>query len=307
MFGRRPDGRRVKGIDPIVRITPYIMPMRCDAQVFLKHNIDLEKLNGFIRAKAAEGERLTRMQVIVAAYVRAVSRNPEVNRFIMNKQLYSRNNCSVALTVLKNPADADDGESVVKFFFDLTDTVYDVRDRMEAAVEEGRGDQPDGFLNKLASALLMVPGLPSLVVGLVSLLDRFGLCPALLINELPFHVGMFITNTGSIGLHDVSHHIYNFGNVSMFFGMGFPDKIAVVEDGQARMKRYLPLSGVVDERCCSGAHYARFFNDLRRLLEHPEMLEQPPREVRFDKGCEYHVPKPEKAAKQDKPAEPDEE
>ena len=28
MFGRRPDGRRVKGIDPIIRITPYIMPMR---------------------------------------------------------------------------------------------------------------------------------------------------------------------------------------------------------------------------------------------------------------------------------------
>ena len=39
MFGRRPDGRRIKGIDPVVRITPYIMPMRCDAQVFLKHRV----------------------------------------------------------------------------------------------------------------------------------------------------------------------------------------------------------------------------------------------------------------------------
>ncbi len=37
MFGRRPDGRRVKGIDPVMQITPYVMPMRCDAQVFLKH------------------------------------------------------------------------------------------------------------------------------------------------------------------------------------------------------------------------------------------------------------------------------
>jgi hypothetical protein len=36
MFGkdRRP---RVKGIDPVLKITPYVMPMRCDAQVFLKH------------------------------------------------------------------------------------------------------------------------------------------------------------------------------------------------------------------------------------------------------------------------------
>ena len=37
MFGYRPDGRRVSSIDPIVRITPYLMPMRCDAQVFLQH------------------------------------------------------------------------------------------------------------------------------------------------------------------------------------------------------------------------------------------------------------------------------
>ena len=43
MFGRRPDGRRVKGIDPVMQITPYVMPMRCDAQVFLKHRVDMER------------------------------------------------------------------------------------------------------------------------------------------------------------------------------------------------------------------------------------------------------------------------
>ena len=40
MFGRRPDGRRLRGVDPIVAITPYLMPMRCDAQVFLEHKLD---------------------------------------------------------------------------------------------------------------------------------------------------------------------------------------------------------------------------------------------------------------------------
>ena len=32
MFGHRPEGRRVRDVDPIVQITPYLMPMRCDAQ-----------------------------------------------------------------------------------------------------------------------------------------------------------------------------------------------------------------------------------------------------------------------------------
>ena len=48
MFGRRADGRRVKKLDPIVQMTPYLMPMRCDAQVFLEHKADYEKLSRYI-------------------------------------------------------------------------------------------------------------------------------------------------------------------------------------------------------------------------------------------------------------------
>ncbi len=292
MFGRRPDGRRVRGIDPVMRITPYVMPMRCDAQVMLKHRADMEILSRYIRSQKKEkNEKVSYMQIIVAAYVRAVSRNPEANRFIMNKQLFARNNCSAAFTILKDPGDADQGEAVVKIKFDLTDTLYDVRDRMEAAVEANRGDQPAGFTEKLLNFLFAVPGLATVLVNLVRFLDRYGLAPAMLMEELPFYVGMYITNTASIGLHDVNHHIYNWGNVSLFLGMGVPEQIAVVENGKTRMKRYLPIGITADERVCSGAHYARFFSDWRHYLEHPELLELPPEKIRFDEECEYHEPK----------------
>ena len=293
MFGKRPDGRRIRGIDPVMRITPDVMPMRCDAQVFLKHRVDMDRMSRYIqRQKEEKGERISHMQIVVAAYVRAVASNPEVNRFIMNKQLFARNNCSAAFTILKDPSDIDVGEAVVKISFDPTDTIYDVRDRMEAAVSANRGDQPEGFINKLLAFLFAMPGLATLVVSLVRLLDRYGLCPRFLIDELPFHVGMYITNTASIGLHDVNHHIYNFGNVGLFFGMGTPEKVAVVENGEARMKRYLPIGITADERVCSGAHYARFFADMKRYLERPELLEAAPEEIRYDQGCEYHAPKP---------------
>ena len=276
-----------------MRITPYVMPMRCDAQVMLKHRADMEILSRYIRQQKREkNETISYMQIIVAAYVRAVSRNPEVNRFIMNKQLFARNNCSAAFTILKDPNDADKGEAVVKIKFDLTDTLYDVRDRMTAAIAANRGDQPGGFVDKLLAFLFAVPGLATVVVGLVRLLDRYGLAPGMLMEELPFYVGMYITNTASIGLHDVNHHIYNWGNVGLFFGMGLTEKVAVVEDGQAKMKRFLPLGITADERVCSGAHYARFFGDMKRYLEHPELLEEPPKKVRFDQGYEYHEPKP---------------
>ena len=291
MFGRRRDGRRIKGIDPIVQITPYLMPMRCDAQVFLQHKIDFEAMTRYISEQAEKGEKLTHMQIIIAAYVRAISQHPEINRFIKNKQYYSRNNCTVSYSILKDPHDANQGETAVKIFFDLTDTVYDVRDRCVITVAANRGDQPKNFLDKLAAFVFKVPGLPSLIVGTVRLLDRYGICPGMLIDELPFYSSMFITNNASIGLHHVNHHIYNFGNVSLFFGMGSVERIANVENGRTRMHRYLPIGITADERVCSGAHYAGFYADMCRYMNDPSILETPPESVRFDPNCEYHVPK----------------
>ena len=294
MFGRRPDGKRVKKMDPIVQITPYLMPMRCDAQVFLEHKADYEKLSRYIVRKSQEGQKITFMQILVAAYVRAVSKNPEVNRFIFNKQYYSRNNCSVSYTVLKNPQDTGSDEDTVRILFDLTDTLFDVRDRMNDAVEKSRASETGGFAIKLASGVLAIPGLATLIVGLVRLLDRYGIAPGVLMRELPLYSGLYITNNGSIGLHHPLHHIYNVGNVSLFFGMGSILREAVVEDGKARMRRVLPVGITADERVCSGAHYAAFFFDVIHYLDHPEELETPPEEVHFDQGLEYHVPKVQK-------------
>ena len=295
MFGRRPDGRRLKNVDPIVQITPYLMPMRCDAQVFLEHKLDYEMLSRYIAQKGREGQRVTFMQLIIAAYVRGVSQHPEINRFIKNKQYYARNNLSVSFTLLKESQNHDSPESTVRIEFDPSDTLFDVRDRMISAVEANRGETSDGdvFVDKLAGGVLKIPGLASLVVGIVRILDRYGLAPGAFIRELPFYSSMFITNNASIGLHHVWHHIYNFGNVSAFFGMGSVLKEATVDaEGKVRMKRWLPIGVTVDERVTSGAHYAAFFADVVRCLNHPELLETPPETVRYDAGMEYHVPKP---------------
>ena len=48
MFGHRPEGSRVRDVDPIVQITPYLMPMRCDAQVFLDYDVEYEPLMRYI-------------------------------------------------------------------------------------------------------------------------------------------------------------------------------------------------------------------------------------------------------------------
>ena len=200
--------------------------------------------------------------------------------------------------VLKDPQNNESSEVTARIEFDLTDTIFDVRDRMIAAQEKIREEEDDAFLTRLAGALLKIPGLATGIVGLYRLLDRYGLAPGFLIRELPFYSGLFITNNASIGLNHVWHHIYNFGSVSMFIGMGNILKEAITDsEGKTRMKRWLPLGMTADERMCSGAHYSAFFASMIKYMDDPALLEAPPESVRFDfdNKYEYHVPKVKKS------------
>ncbi len=297
MFGFRHEGRRIKHLDPIVQATPYLMPMRCDAQVFLHHDVEYETLMRYIADKSRkEGVKITFLEIIIASFVRGVSQVPEINRFIMNKQFYNRKELTVAMTILMDTPDGSLQENVIKVKFDPSDTIYDVQARLTAKIEANRSPEKEGFALKLASVALNIPGFTALIAGTLRLLDRYGLLPGGVIDELPFHTSMFITNNASIGLHSVYHHIYNFGNTSMFLALGTPERGFTV-DAKGAPKRWctLPIGITVDERVCGGAMYARLFTWMKRCFKNPELLDTPPEQVFYNQGVEYHVPKPENA------------
>ena len=270
------------------------MPMRCDAQVFLDYDVEYEPLMRYIAKKSREGVKITFMEILIASFVRGVSQVPEVNRFIMNKQFYNRRELTASFTLLMDTDDGSIEENTVKVFFDPSDTIYDVSARVKDMVQKNRKVETSGFAVKLASAVLKMPLLPNLVVGLVRLLDRYGLLPKAFLDGLPFHTSMFITNNASIGLMRVYHHIYNFGDTSMFISMGTPQRGYTVDaGGNVVRKCTLPIGVTVDERVCGGAVYAKLFAVMKNCLRHPEQLETPPEKVFYNKGCEFHVPKPD--------------
>lgn len=294
MFGRRPDGRRVKHMDPLVQITPYLMPMRCDAQVFLDHDVEYEPLMRYIAEKSRQGIKITFMEILIASYVRGVSQVPEVNRFVINKQLFNRKELTTAFTMLMDTKDGSYEETAVKIQFDPSDTIYDVSARVKATVEQNRKPEDGGLLLWLATNLMKVPLLPNVIIGLVRFLDRYGLCPRFLLDVLPFHTSMFVTNMASIGMHRVYHHIYNFGSTSLFFSIGSPERSYTVDAGGNTIRKcILPIGITADERVCGGAVYAQLFAVMKKCLKSPEILEQPPEKVLYNEGCEYHQPKPD--------------
>lgn len=302
MFGRRQDGRLLKKIDPIIALTPYLMPMRCDAQVFLNYRLDYEKMARYIVEKGNEGHKLTFMELLIAAYVRVVSELPEINRFVANKRLYARTQLTVSFALLKETFQADAiEENTVKCFFDPRDTIFDVAERVSAAIEQNRREEADNSTMKLAK-LLLNPILANIIVGLARFLDRYGIMPKYILDASPLHTSMFFTQMASIGMPAVNHHIYNFGTTSLFLSMGSVIRETVAgPDGKTVRKRYLPIGITADERICAGAIYARMVNRMMYYFDHPQLLETPPETVHFEEDNAYTLPMPkEKSVRKNK-------
>ena len=303
MFGRRKDGRVLKEIDPIIALTPYLMPMRCDSQVFLNYRLDYEKMARYIVAQGAQGHRITFLELIIAAFVRVVSEIPEVNRFVSNKRLYARTQLTVSFVALKDTVKEDDiEENTVKCHFDPRDTIYDVAERVRVAIEEARKEEADNSTMKVAK-LLLNPILANIVVHTARFLDRYGIMPQYILNASPFHTSLFLTHMGSIGMPAVNHHIYNFGTTSLFFSMGSIQRVPEAgPDGTLVRKRYMPIGITADERICAGAVYAKMVARMIDLINHPEQLETPPETVKFEEDHAYSLPlsrkKKEKKSKQ---------
>ncbi|MBR1585928.1 MAG: hypothetical protein IJ662_10340 [Clostridia bacterium] len=297
MFGRRADGRLLKEIDPIIALTPYLMPMRCDAQVMLGYKLDYEKLARYIVEQGANGNRFTFMELIIAAFVRVASELPEINRFIANKRLYARTQLTVSFALLKETSTPDAiEENTVKCYFDPRDNLFDVAERVKEAIEQNRREEADNSTMKLAK-LLLRPILANTVVAAVRFLDRYGIMPKYILDASPFHTSLFVTNMASIGMPAVNHHIYNFGTTSLFLSIGSVERtVQMGPEGKPIRKRLLPIGITADERICAGAMYARMVNRMMYYLGNPALLEKSPETVNFEEGNAFSLPQT-KAAK----------
>ena len=137
MFGHRPDGKRVKNLDPTFKIMPFIMSERIDAQVYFKQDIPLRNLDEYIEKKAQEGIRLSYMNIIYAALIKIIAQKPNLNRFVVNGILYDRNKINVSLTIKKNLTE-EGQETTIKLDFTGKENIFEVKKKLDIAIEKNK-------------------------------------------------------------------------------------------------------------------------------------------------------------------------
>ena len=82
-LGDRSDGYKVRTINPMNKMMPYIMPQRCDACNTYADMFDVTKTDKYCREKVKEGRtNFGFLHVLIAAYLRAISQRPGINRFV---------------------------------------------------------------------------------------------------------------------------------------------------------------------------------------------------------------------------------
>lgn len=288
-FGDRSDGWKLRGIDPYDCISPYIMVDRCDAQNFFNDKFDIAAAEEYVFSKRAAGmKKFGILHVILAAYVRTVSQKPYLNRFLSGQKVYARNSLQVNMAV-KHELRPDQTNTVIKVFFDPTDTAEDVyrkfTETYNAAFSEGEND-----FDGTARVINYIPGLiKKFAIWFLKTIDYFGLLPKKLLNVSPFHGSMFITSMGSLGIPPIYHHLYNFGNVPVFIAFGAKRQACELDlNGLPVVHKYIDYTVVTDERICDGFAYASAFKMFRRYLANPSLLDLPPEKVFDDPDIDKH-------------------
>lgn len=285
---KRADGYRLRGCDPFYEIIPHIMSRKYDATNYIDLDLDLRAIQTYIAKCRKKGVKMNHMSVMIAAYLRLVSQNPNLNRFICNKRLYGRNHFSVSFITLKaNHTE----ETVTKLYFNMDDTIFEVNRKLTEAVEQDRKEESSNTMDKLLRKIMRVPLLVGIAVSLIKWWDKHLGLPFPVIDASPFHSSLFFTNLASIRLKPVYHHIYDFGTVGIFIAMGQPEQKLVKIGEVVEERKILPLKISADDRVESGHYYAKCFREFKRYVANPELLEVKPEEIIKDSNVKVKNPK----------------
>ena len=276
----RADGKRLKNTDPMYTVASYIMDKRMDSMNMITLNIPYEPIQSYLNEKRKQGTPVSHLAVIIAAYLRTVAEYPLLNRFIVNRKPYARNEFSVAMVVLKSGV--EDNGTMSKMYYNYTDTIFDVNEKINNYVDENRYAPEKNGTEKMIKFLLSMPGILRFGVRLFKFMDKHGLLPKKIIDMSPFHNSLAISNLASLRTNHIYQHCYEFGTTSIFITLGNMREVPKRPGNEIIFERCMPFGVVMDERICSGSYFATAFRKFSSYLKNPELLEGPPEVINED-------------------------
>lgn len=278
-WGDRKDGKLLRDLDALHFIVPNLYPNRCDNEAFFTETIDLTETKKYLRKKnagRAEGEeQYSLFMVIVGAVLKMIVLRPRVNRFICNKNIYQRNEVTAGFIVRQTmDDDSEEGLACVRVLPEST--IEDIHRQIPEQVEKCRNVQADST-DKIMELMTRLPRfITKPFISFVRWLDKHGWVPQSFIQSDPYYTSILLSNLGSVRLHAGYHHLVNWGTNSFFITIGEKKKRPFYKlNGEVEFHDSIDLGITIDERIADGFYFSKSVRLLRKLIENPELLEQP--------------------------------
>ncbi|MEI6874794.1 MAG: hypothetical protein WCL50_06650 [Spirochaetota bacterium] len=273
LFKDRSDGKRLS-LPAFNALIPYLLRGRNASAVYFARDLDVENAVRYVHRRNAElgSNRLNLFGLILTAAARTLVEKPDLNRFIKGRAVYQRRDISLSFIVKKRLTE-EAHEANAKITFKPGDSILEAMDRINAAIEFARGEQPGPDDREIEFAH-RIPFGKAIVTGLFRLLDSLNIAPAGMIRNDPLFTSAYFANLGSIGLDAPFHHLYEWGSASFFVVVGrtFQKEVRQGEGGPAR-RLHLSVKITVDERISEGIYFAHAASLFQKYIQHPELLE----------------------------------
>lgn len=281
LFIDRPDGKKVRQAHALNAVMPYMMTGRNQSAVYYEKDIDVEAALRHVRTKNAvlktqlelpDQDRYSLFSLTLAALVRTVAIRPELNRFIHSRALYQRNDIVFSF-IVKQKMTEEAPEGSAKVFFSPEDDLETVTQKVNKAIAYVREEGEGGDGERIAKIAHRIPGGKALVIGAYRVLDRINLAPWALLKTDPLYATAYVANLGSIGLDTPYHHLYEWGNASLFVVMGKLMQQESHHGAFGTKHHFINFKVTLDERISDGLYFARSASVFYRLMAKPELLE----------------------------------
>ena len=273
--GDRKDGRWIRDIDGFHFIMPYLMPNRCDSEVYIEELIDVTEMVKYIEAHNSVNKefRLTPFHVITAAVGKIIYHRPYLNRFVAGRRLYQRNKITLAFVVKRRFNDEAEESLLVTEIKE--DTTLEQISRRIAGDAQTIRKEGGNDINDLLDKLSKLPRwLMRLAMCVLRFLDFHGWMPESICRGDSNYASVLLSNLGSIKCNAVYHHLNNYGTNSIVITIGRIHKeLMADDDGNTSVRDVVAIGATADERIADGFYFARSIRMLEEILRDPQQLE----------------------------------
>ncbi len=223
-----------------------------------------------------EAPNATFFHLFLWACAHALHERPGLNRFIMNGRVYQRNAVQLSFTAKRG---FHDDEPIVtrKFTFEKNEPFAACVGRLSGTVTRARAGERD-HADKEVALVTRLPGFVlDLALAILKWLDRHNLLPKAMIEPDPMYASLFVANLGSLGLDRVTHHMYEYGTISLFGTVGkIGPRWVAADNGELVVKRTVEVRWSFDDRINDGFYCAASLRAVADVIENPEgMLGSP--------------------------------